>query len=434
MHNKNRGVSNIQLQYKTLENGLRIVGEEIEHVKSVSLGIWISTGTRNELDSIQGISHFIEHLLFKGTKNRTSKHISNDIHYYGGSINAFTTHNHTCFHVKMPYNHIEEGLDVLADMVLNSVFEEDEIEKEKSVITEEIKMYEDSSEEYIYEKMLEKTFLNKGIGRNILGTKESVKNINREEVLKYFSTHYLPDNAVVVASGFFKFDELTELISKKLSGWSGKIDKDSIKVEGQEFNKCILIENKDDEQVNLAFYMQCPDDSNAKDYYAVKLLGNILGSTSSSRLFQKVREERGLCYSIYTQDNFYVGFAEFGIYSSVAKENAKDAIELIIDEIIDVKKNFVTEDELEFAKEYYKGSLVMNMEDTADRMMTIGTYEVVNDRIPTFEEIINTIDSIDMDYMKNIISRTFTTDISIAVTGKNIKKIINKDMFERIWR
>lgn len=392
----------------------------------------MKVGTRNEAESIPGISHFIEHMLFKGTKKRSSKKISNDIDYYGGSINAHTTHDHTCFYVKLPYNHIDIGLEVLSDVLINSIFDEDSIEKEKSVVIEEIRMYEDSPEEYLYESLMGRTFSNKGIGRNILGSVESITSITRDDIVDFFYKHYIPENSVFICCGNFDFDEVYKKIEHNFSKWDnsrGCIQER----EGQVFKENIFIEDRDDEQVSLAILTQCPDDSEAMDFYSVKLISNILGNTTSSRLFQNIREERGLCYSVYTDDNFYIDYGEFGIYAGFARENTVEVLDLIIDEILRLKKFYISEEELTFAKEKYKGSLLMSMEDTSDRMMSIGTYEVIDERMPDYDSVISVIDSIDIGYIKNVIDRMFN-QISIGITGKNINEIINESMFERMWR
>lgn len=369
-----------------------------------------------------GIAHFIEHMLFKGTENRTSRQISNDIDYYGGNINAFTTEDHTCYHVKMPSNRIDRGIDVLADMINNSRFDEEDIEKEKSVIIEEIKMYQDSPEDYLYDELLMKTFDNKGVGRNVLGSKKSISEINREKIVDFFEKYYVPNNSVIVISGNFVLDDIMEKIENGFKNWKEK--ELILKRESQKFKPVRFIEDKDDEQVNLAIIFECPDDTIEKEFYAVKLIGNILGNTPSSRLFQHIREERGLSYSVYSSDSFYVGYGEFGIFSSMASENLKEVYDAIIYEIENLKKNYITDEELTFAKEQYKGMVIMNLEDTEDRMMLIGEYEVENRRLKNIEDVIKCVDSIDLEYIKKIIDRTFNGGMSVGITGKSVKTIM----------
>ena len=207
------------IKYKSLKNGMRIVAEEIPYVRSVSAGVWINVGARMEEGYPRGLAHFIEHMLFKGTQRRSSKKISNDIDYYGGLLNAFTGHDHTCYHVKMPYNHILEGLDVIADLLTGSLFSEHGIEKEKLVIRDEIKMYEDSPEDYLYEELMKRTYSNRGVGRSVLGTIESIAEISRKDILDFFSKYYIPNNAVLVMSGNFILEDIEDKLESIFSKW-----------------------------------------------------------------------------------------------------------------------------------------------------------------------------------------------------------------------
>lgn len=411
------------IKYRNLKNGLRIVGEEIPYVKSISIGVWLNVGTRNEVGYSSGISHFIEHMLFKGTKNRDSSKISRDIDYYGGFINAFTNHDNTCYHVKMPYNRYDIGIEVLSDILINSLFLDSEIEKERSVICDEIRMYEDSPEDYVYEKLMSNTFDNKGIGRNILGTVESVENIKREEIVDYFAKHYLPNNAVIVASGNFDFDELVESIERHFIGWK-KGDLDERK-EDQIFKSCRYIEDRDDEQANICVIFESVDDTDSKDFYSVKLISNILGNSPSSRLFQKIREKEGLCYSIYTADNFYYGCSEFGIYSSSSNERVKKIYDMIMNEVELIKDKGITEEELDFSKKQLEGISLMSVESTEDRMLYLGEYEVKGEKIKDVDEVISIIESIDIDYINKVAKKIFNGPMSVGITGRGV---------ERIWR
>ena len=233
---------------KTLENGLTIIGEEIPYVKSISFGVWINAGSRIEDAKVSGVSHFIEHMLFKGTNKRTSKEIASEIDNLGGQINAFTSKECTCYYVKLLDEHIEIGLDILSDMILNSKFDEVDIDKERSVILEELKMYEDSPEDLAYDMLLEHIYAGDGLGMNILGTRESLKNIGKKELLEYFNTYYIPNNAVISISGNFNFDNMVEKIEDKFKNWNGKDFE--IELNEAPFKSCIIAKNKDTEQVN----------------------------------------------------------------------------------------------------------------------------------------------------------------------------------------
>lgn len=412
------------IKYKSLKNGMRIVAEEIPYVRSVSAGVWINVGARMEEGYPRGLAHFIEHMLFKGTETRSSKKISNDIDYYGGFLNAFTSHDHTCYHVKMPYNHILEGLDVIGDLLTSSLFLESDIEKEKLVIRDEIKMYEDSPEDYLREELLKRTYSNRGIGRSVLGSVESLIEITRDHICQFFARYYIPNNAVLVMSGNFILEDIVERLEEIFSKWAPR--EISISREEQEFKPQYYIEDRDDEQSNIGIIFPCPSDNNYKDFIGVKLLNNILGNSTSSRLFQNIREDRGLTYNIASYDSFYVDYAELGIYSSMADDNLYQVYKLIMDEIYSIKEDYISQDELEFAKEQYKGSVLMNIEDTEDRMLLIGEYEVNDKRLLSIEEIMEIIDSIDLNYMKKTIDRIFGSEMSLGITGRSATSLISQ--------
>lgn len=412
------------IKYKSLRNGMRIVAEEIPYVRSVSAGVWINVGARMEEGYPRGLAHFIEHMLFKGTQRRSSKKISNDIDYYGGLLNAFTSHDHTCYHVKMPYNHILEGLDVIGDLLTGSLFSEDDIEKEKLVIRDEIKMYEDSPEDYLYEELMKRTYSNQGVGRSVLGTIESISEISRKDILGFFGKYYIPNNAVLVMSGNFVLEDIVDKLESIFSKWEPRDF--YISRQGQDFKSQNYIEDRDDEQSNIGILFPCPNDDNYRDFLAVKLVNNILGNSTSSRLFQNIREDKGLTYNIYSSDSFYVDHAELGIYSSMADDNLYQVYKLIIDEIDSLRESYISQDELDFAKEQYKGSVLMNIEDTEDRMILIGEYEVNDKRLLSIEEIMEVIDSIDLDYMKKTIDRIFGSEMSLGITGRSATSLISQ--------
>ena len=206
----------------TLKNGLTIIGEEIPYLKSISLGVWINAGSRIEDEKISGVSHFIEHMLFKGTKNRTSKEIASEIDNLGGQINAFTSKECTCYYVKLLDSHIDIGIDILSDMILNPLFDKNDIEKERLVILEELKMYEDSPEDLAYDLLIENIYKGDPLGMNIIGTEESLKGIGREEIVDYFEKYYVPNNSVISVCGNFDFEEMINKLEEKFINWNSK--------------------------------------------------------------------------------------------------------------------------------------------------------------------------------------------------------------------
>ena len=405
-----------------LKNGLTIMAEYIPHVKSISLGVWIEVGSRMENKENSGISHFIEHMLFKGTKNRTSKQIASEIDNLGGQINAFTSKECTCYYVKLLDSHITTGVDILSDMILNSKFDESDIDKERSVIIEELKMYEDSPDELSYDLLVENIYKDSSLGMNIIGTEETLENINKKELLEYFNTYYVPNNSVIAISGSFDFDEIVKLIEEKFGLWQ-KNDVE-IKYEDVKFNVSTTLKEKDTEQLNVAIALEAIPVENKEEAYTLAVINTIFGGSISSRLFQKVREEKGLAYSIYSAHTLYKKVGELGIFLSLSNENLPKAYKAIISEIELLKNEYITQEELTNSKEQLKGSYLLNLESTSSKMMALGRSMITSKSIETTDDILNSIDNVDLESVKNLIDKIFIKDkLSICVVGRNVDDI-----------
>lgn len=411
--------------YKTkkLNNGLTIIAEEIPYFKSISMGIWFRAGIKTEENYIDGVSHFIEHMMFKGTKNRTSKQLVAEIENLGGVINAFTGRECTCYYVRLLDEHLNIGIDILSDMILNSKFDEKDIEREKSVIIEELKMYEDSPEDLTYDILLEKVYNNKGIGKNILGSKESIKSMNRDAILDYFEKFYVPENAVLSICGNFDFEETVKLIEDKFENWHG--EKPDYNLQNEIFNPCIVKKDRDYEQTNLAICFECENiGSSSNDVYAIDIINNVLGGSSTSRLFQRIREDEGLVYSIYSEQEFYREKGELGIYASMSTENLEDVYRLVKEEIISLNENGITEEELNNSKEQLKGEFMLGMESTESRMNAIGKYMLITGKVETLEDVIEGLNSITMDDINRVISDVLDINkMGVCVVGKGVSEI-----------
>ncbi len=411
--------------YKTkkLNNGLTIIAEEIPYLKSISMGIWFRSGIKTEENYIDGVSHFIEHMMFKGTKNRTSKQLVAEIENLGGVINAFTGRECTCYYVRLLDEHLNIGIDILSDMILNSKFDEKDIEREKSVIIEELKMYEDSPEDLTYDILLEKVYNNKGIGKNILGSKESIKSMNRDAILDYFEKFYVPENAVLSICGNFDFEETVKLIEDKFENWHG--EKPNYNLQNEIFNPCIIKKDRDYEQTNLAICFECENiGSSSNDVYAIDIINNVLGGSSTSRLFQRIREDEGLVYSIYSEQEFYREKGELGIYASMSTENLEDVYRLVKEEIISLNENGITEEELNNSKEQLKGEFMLGMESTESRMNAIGKYMLITGKVETLEDVIEGLNSITMDDINRVISDVLDINkMGVCVVGKGVSEI-----------
>ncbi len=404
-----------------LENGLTIIGEEIPYVKSISLGVWINAGSRIEDEEISGVSHFIEHMLFKGTRNRTSKQIASEIDNLGGQINAFTSKECTCYYVKLLDSHIDIGIDVLSDMILNSKFNEDDLDKERSVIIEELKMYEDSPEDLAYDLLTENIYKNDPLGMNIIGTEESLNRLNREKLLDYFNKYYVPNNSVIAISGNFNFDEIINKIEEKFKVWK-KRDV-NVDIKKAEFKSCFLTKNKDIEQVNLAMSLEAVPLENDKEVYALAVINTVFGGSISSRLFQKIREEKGLVYSIYSSQSLYRKCGELGIFASMSNEHLKEVYESTIEEIKIMKKYYLTDQEIKESKEQLKGSYILGLESTSSRMMSIGRSLLLNNKVESTDDILKSIDNVDRETVKIVIDKIFNLDkLGVCIVGRDVEE------------
>ena len=409
-------------KYKTLKNGLTIVGEEIPYLKSVSLGVWINTGSRLESAKESGVSHFIEHMLFKGTKNRSAKDIARDIDSLGGEINAFTNKECTCYYVHLLDEHINKGIDVLSDMILNSSFNSDDIDKERFVILEELKMYEDSLDDLSYDLLAENIYPNDGLGRNILGNRDTIKNLSREDILNHYNKYYLPNNAIISICGNFKFNEVVKVIEDKFENWEPK-DVD-ILVEEAKFTPCFVAKNKDSEQVNIAISLKAIPEECEKEAYALAVVNNVFGGSTSSRLFQNIREDKGLVYSIYSSQTLFRKCGELGIFASTSEEYLKEVYDLIIKEIKEIKENYITKEELEQSKKQLKGNYILSLESINAKMLSHGESMLLNNKIKDEDEIIEHINSVNMEQVKAIINKVFNIEnLGVCIVGKDVEGV-----------
>lgn len=403
----------------TLDNGVRVIFEKIPYVRSVSVGIWVGAGSRNEEKEINGISHFIEHMLFKGTKKRSAKEIAESIDSIGGQINAFTGKECTCYYTKTLDTHIDIAIDVLADMFFNSVFSEKDIDIERKVVIEEINMYEDSPEDLVHDFFSETVWENDAIGMPILGTYECLQNINRDRIVEYISNHYLPENTVIAVAGNYEEDVLMDIIKKNFGSW--RSDKVPIKQFGKaSFKVSNRIKQKDIEQVHICLGFEGIEHGN-DDLYSLLALNNVFGGGMSSRLFQKIREEMGLVYSIYSYPSSYYNAGLFTIYAGMNPEHQETFLNLVMDEIKLLVKHGISEDELAKSKEQLKGSYILGLESTSSRMNSLGKSELILGKIYSPEEVLKRIDAVNNEKVNEIIKRIFQVEkISIAAVG-NIK-------------
>lgn len=407
-------------QKELLKNGIRVVTEEIPYVNSVSLGIWVKVGSRYENIENNGISHFIEHMLFKGTKSRSAKEIANSIDKIGGQLNAFTSKECTCFYAKVLDTHFDIALDVLADMFFNSNFDCEDIEKERGVVIEEINMYEDSPEDLVHDLFSQTVWAGNSLGMSILGTEESLNNLFREKIVDYFNENYVPQNIVISVVGNFKHKEAVKKVEEYFENAEHR-DNGVAHIVVPNFEPEYMLKNKVTEQVHLCMGFNGVD-IKSKAFYPMLILNNVFGGAMSSRLFQKIREDRGLAYSVFSYPSSFEDCGLFSIYAGSKPGNLESVTELIMEEIRTIKETGITEEELYDSKEQLKGSYILGLESTSGRMISIGKSELLLGRIYSPNEIIERIDKVDMENVNSIIKYLFDTDSMGAAVIGNIKE------------
>lgn len=400
-----------------LENRVSIVMEQISSVRSVALGIFIRNGSINETSKSNGISHFIEHMLFKGTNKRTSKDIAEEMDNIGGQLNAFTAKEYTCYYARVLDTHIDTAIDVLTDMIFNSKFDSIDIEKESKVILEEINMYEDSPDDIVFTKLQKEIWENSPLAYNVLGTKENVSSFKRQDFIEYMNNKYVGENIVVAIAGSFDKEKILEVIKQKMSSMpKGKANLEADKQYIYTPSRTKVY--KDIEQLHLAIVF---DGISIKDKYnySMSLLNAIIGGGMSSILFQKVREEHGIAYSIYSYNNSYVNNGLFNIYVALNKSQLDKTVNIIYKEIANLKNNKITNQQIEKTKEQLKSNYIMGLESTSNRMSSIGRSKVLVNKIKTPDEIIQEVDLIKKEDIDYLIDKVFNMDkMSISLVGK----------------
>ncbi len=413
------------IKREKLDNGLELVSEIIPYVQSVSIGIWVKTGAVNENTKTAGISHLIEHMLFKGTEKRTAKEIAEDVDKIGGQINAFTGKEATCYYLKTLSSNVEKACDILCDMFLNSKFDKKELEKEKKVIYEEMKMIEDSPEDLAHDIISELIFKGMPLANSIIGTKSSLQSITQNTIRKYIEDQYTADRIVISVAGNFDEKVVKSFFQKKLGGLKKKTET-QWQAELQ-YAPSYKVKTKEVEQSHLCIGVPSIKISDDR-YYVMSLLTNILGGSMSSRLFQNIREQKGLAYSVYAFSSSYIHSGYFNIYAGVSHQKVEEALGAIGEELQLLKDSGVTKSELEIAKEQLKGTYTFSMENVNSRMFTNGKNILVVDRTYTLEEIINNVDNVTLDQMSEMAE--MITDLSqysgvlVSPEKVNLKKVL----------
>ena len=390
-------------QRTELPNGLRIVTEYIPYVRSISLGIWFEVGSRDEEDHERGYSHFIEHMLFKGTKKYSAKEISEIIDMLGGQLNAFTAKEHTCYYVRVLDEYLEVAADILKEMILESLFLDKELEKERSVIVQEINMYDDSPDDLVHDLLYQLLFPNHPLGKDILGPKENILETKRQNLLDYYQKHYTTNNLIIAAAGNVNHQQIIDLFadafSKLPSNYLAK-RRTSITTATGVFQT----KEKDIEQVHLCLGGQglARDDH---EKYALFLLDTILGGGASSRLFQELREERGLVYSTYSYHSAYRETGTFGVYAGYGIDDHEYVLDILVSEIRKLATLELDEAEIERAKSLLRGGFLLSLESTVNRMMRVAKAEISERRLVEVDETIDAISQVTSEEVFSLAKR-----------------------------
>jgi predicted Zn-dependent peptidase len=395
-----------------LPNGLRILTEQMPHVRSVSIGVWLARGSRHEPEAQSGIAHFVEHMLFKGTGTRTAEDIAQTIDSIGGQMDAFTAKEYASYYIKVLDEHLPLAVDVLSDIVMHPAFSGDDIEREKKVVLEEIKMVEDTPDDLVHELFTENFWHNHPLGRPILGSKETVESLNAEGLRRYFSRAYSAPNLIIAAVGNVTHEQVRDLIVRAFEGLP--TESEPISDTPPRVVPRIIIRNKELEQshVCLGTSGYCQDH---EDRYSSYVLNTVLGGSMSSRLFQNVREKRGLAYAVFSGLSAYRDAGSMTIYAGCANDAVSELIDVVIVELRRLKDEPLPEAELQRAKDHLKGSLMLNLESTSSRMSHLARQEIYFDRQFGLDETLEGVSRVTQADVQRV-ARDLFADGALAAT------------------
>ncbi|WP_166237879.1 insulinase family protein [Paenibacillus turpanensis] len=400
---------------KTLSNGLRVVIEEIPSLRSVSFGIWVKNGSRNENERTSGISHFIEHMLFKGTDRFHAAEIADMFDSIGGHVNAFTAKEYTCYYAKVLDQHLPIAVDVLADMFFNSTFDPQELDKEKNVIIEEIAMYDDTPDDMVHDLISKAAYGQHPLAFSILGTEDNLLQMTSDDLRHFMKQRYFVENTVISLAG-----NVNESVLELLEQHFGQFHNSSLETPllAPAYSPDLIVHGKKTEQnhICLALPGVAHDDP---ALYAMTLLNNAVGGGMSSRLFQEIREKRGLAYSIYSYHAAHVDSGMFTIYAGTAPKQTKEVLDVTMQVLSDIRNNGLTEAELKKGKEQLKGNFILGLESSTSRMNRNGKNELMLGYQYTLDELIAKIDGITSSDIKKVADQMFSKPFAVAAVGQS---------------
>jgi predicted Zn-dependent peptidase len=401
------------IQREVLPNGLTIITEQMDHIRSVSLGIWVKSGSRHEDAQVNGISHFIEHMVFKGTTSRSAEDIARQVDSIGGNMDAFTGKETVCFNMKVLDEHLPVAIDILSDMVLNPVFAAGEITRERGVILEEIKMDEDNPDYLVHELFTQNFFKDHPLGKPILGTKETVRRFNQEAILEEYGRKFAPNNLIISAAGNIKHAEVVDLLRKRFehlklstNGWHGNPPKTSARI--------TLRNKKSLEQVQICMGVPSYEISHPRRYVSY-VLNTLLGGGMSSRLFQNVREKQGLVYSIFSELNPFRDIGLLSVYAGTSRESAPKVVQSVLAEFRNFKDVPLSAEELKRGKDQLKGGLMLSLESSTARMSNLARQEMYYERFVGMDEVIERIQAVTVEDVQQSAQELFKPE-ALAVT------------------
>jgi predicted Zn-dependent peptidase len=403
----------------TLSNGLRVVLEQIPTVRSVSLGIWVKVGSRSEKPHENGISHFIEHMMFKGTEKYNAREIAEIFDGIGGNVNAFTAKEYTCYYCKVLDEHLPLAIDVLSEMVLHAKLDEGELEKEKKVIFEEIAMYEDTPDDMVHDLITQAAYGSHPLAYPILGTEEKLMAMNPDMLRSFMDQHYHAGNIVISAAGNVDESLLPEL-ERRFAGVKSRPSSAELAV--PKFAGEAIFYEKQTEQHHICLAL--PGCSiHDKRQTAMIILNNVIGGSMSSRLFQEIREERGLAYSVYSYHSAHEDSGVFTIYTGTAPEQTEEVLETMMSVLRHIRDHGITDQELSKSKEQMKGNLIISLESTSSRMNRNGKKELMGEKHETLDEMIARIESVTHDQIHEVIQSMFAQPFALAMAGDSEQAI-----------
>jgi predicted Zn-dependent peptidase len=420
-------VPGVNYNKTVLPNGLRLVTEQVPAVKSVAVGVWVNVGSRDENDRERGLTHFIEHMLFKGTRRRSAKAIAASIESLGGSINAFTSREQTCFHVLVLEKHLKAAVDVLSDILLNSTFTKTNIEREKQVVYEEIAEIEETPSDHIHDLFSQVFWRNQALGQPILGSYKSLAAIDRRLIKAYLKKHYTGKNIVISAAGNVSHRKMLDIVKDKFRLESGRPVATNGSIPPRDFAiKCF---RNGSNQAHLCLGFPGLNFGH-EDRFALLCLNTYLGGGMSSVLFQKVREDKGLAYTVYSFADFYRDSGVFGIYLATEKSRARQAMDIVVDELKKIKRRKLTTAQLDTIKTQIKGNLLLGLESTTGRMNRLGRFESLTGKYLSMED---TIRAIDRTRVSDIIAVANNIIDAKKMTITSLGPIKNSDLSAIKW-